>query len=129
MAYDVITGISVGSLNAYLLSLFPKGDEKEALDYAAKLWKIIDRKSVWQMWPIYKLPLVLLQDGLVDNSPLETFIRKSSKGKSLKRRLYVGASDIRYNEFIRFTNEDMTTMDDAINVLMSSVAIPVFFPF
>ena len=41
VAYDVITGISVGSLNAAAISFFEKGDEIRAKDYLNNIWKTI----------------------------------------------------------------------------------------
>ena len=36
--YDVIAGVSVGALNAAILSFFEKGDEKRAIEELANLW-------------------------------------------------------------------------------------------
>lgn len=36
-AYDIVSGVSVGSINSAALSLFKKGEEKEAVDFLCKL--------------------------------------------------------------------------------------------
>ena len=55
--YDVVTGISVGSINAAAFSVFKKGDEKEAADFILDTWRSIkSRKTVYvNYWlgPLY----------------------------------------------------------------------------
>jgi predicted acylesterase/phospholipase RssA len=41
VAYDVITGISAGGLNAGALSLFKQGDEKNASHFLDNIWNNI----------------------------------------------------------------------------------------
>jgi predicted acylesterase/phospholipase RssA len=38
VAYDTVSGVSGGALNAVLLSSFAKGDEKAAVDRMEKFW-------------------------------------------------------------------------------------------
>ncbi len=33
VAYDIVSGVSMGAMNSALMSLFKKGDEKAALEY------------------------------------------------------------------------------------------------
>ena len=40
--YDVISGISVGAINAAGISLFPKGQEEEATQFMIDKWNNID---------------------------------------------------------------------------------------
>ena len=47
----------------------------------------------------------------------------------IKRRFIIGTTDIIKGELVRFTNEDVLTVDDKVNMLMSSSAIPGVFPF
>lgn len=38
MHYDYVAGVSIGSVNASYFALFPKGQEKEAIDSLAALY-------------------------------------------------------------------------------------------
>ena len=38
MEYDVISGVSVGAINAGMFSLFPKGNEIDAAKYMYNCW-------------------------------------------------------------------------------------------
>ena len=48
--YDVITGISVGAINAFGLSLFPTGKEWEASDFMLNFWQDLTQEDVFQTW-------------------------------------------------------------------------------
>ena len=43
--WDVIVGVSAGSLNAGGMSTFPIGKEKEAADYIVSVWEEVRRKD------------------------------------------------------------------------------------
>ena len=45
--YDVISGISVGSLNAALVSLFDKGDELNQTAFMQDYWLNMTTEKVW----------------------------------------------------------------------------------
>jgi len=47
VAYDVVTGISVGSINGLVFSSFEKGKEKEAVDFLDSVWNEVQRKDIW----------------------------------------------------------------------------------
>jgi predicted acylesterase/phospholipase RssA len=51
MHYDVISGISVGSINAGGLSLYPKGQEKEATELLRTMWLNLTNNDIWKFWP------------------------------------------------------------------------------
>ena len=38
IAYDVVEGVSIGSINAALFSRFERGDEKNAIDFMTSFW-------------------------------------------------------------------------------------------
>ena len=77
VAYDVITGISAGSLNGLSISLFEKGDEKRARDYLKNIWTTIKRENIYKNWPIWKIPF--LQPGFVDSSPMREYLNNIIK--------------------------------------------------
>ena len=51
-AYDVVTGVSVGSLNALLVSVYPKGQEKEMVQYLSDTWLSLLNSDVWANWTL-----------------------------------------------------------------------------
>lgn len=51
--YDVVEGVSVGALNAFVLATYPKGSEKDAIDRLILLWQTISAATLWSYWPLY----------------------------------------------------------------------------
>ena len=58
VTYDIVTGISAGSLNAVAISFFEKGDEKRARDFLNNVWKTIKQENIYKMWPVWKIPFL-----------------------------------------------------------------------
>ena len=48
--YDVVTGISVGAVNAFGYALYPKGQEAEASDFMMNFWEDLKQENVFQSW-------------------------------------------------------------------------------
>ena len=112
-----------------IFSTFKKGEEKAAIAFLESLWNSINRKSIWKLWPLYKYPFILFQSGLVDNSPAEKLLRSNLQGRTPERRIFIGASDIENDKYVRFTNEDMQSFDDMVNIVKSSGSFPIVFPY
>lgn len=67
VAYDVIEGVSVGSINAGVLASFEKGDERNAVEFLEATWLTLPVKEFWTHWP-YLGPFELLwRNSLLDN--------------------------------------------------------------
>ena len=90
LEWDVITGVSVGSINAAALSLHEIGKEREAVDWMVKLWKTFGQSDIYKKWPFGLAQGWLFEEGIWDNSPVEAFLKKqfdSFTDKSLKRKV------------------------------------------
>jgi predicted patatin/cPLA2 family phospholipase len=126
--WSVITGISVGSLNAAGLSVFEPGKEEEAIDFIIKTWKDIkgnrDIYDNWWMGPLYGL---FYKTGLYDTEPLHKLLAKLLDGRSLKKNLIVGATNIETGLYERF-DSDSSSFEDTIYQVLTSTAFPVIFP-
>ena len=72
--YDVVTGVSAGSINALALAGWEKGRETEAVQWASDLWKNLHTSDVWVKWPLELYNAFFGKSGMVDNSPLLTFL-------------------------------------------------------
>jgi NTE family protein len=53
--YDVVVGVSIGAMNGGAFSLFPLGEEKEAIEYLEQIWATIDHTNMFQDWGWYAL--------------------------------------------------------------------------
>lgn len=92
--YDVISGISVGSINSAGIALYPKGKEEEATDFIVDLWKDMEAKDLWKYWDKGWYDAITNETGILDSSPLYEFIQSVLGNKSFYRKLIVGAVDL-----------------------------------
>lgn len=73
--WDVISGISVGALNAAHVSTYPIGQEQQMSEDLLTMWTNITQGSLYQSWNWGVLEGLLFEKGLVDTHPLHDFIR------------------------------------------------------
>lgn len=128
--YDVLTGVSVGSLNAAGIVGFEKGKEKEAADYVLKLWKDITKDDIFKSWTGGIVNGILFQAGIFNTDPLVDFIKKEIGNKVLKRRIVLGAADANTAKFEAFSYKATGDLPkDFLTNVYASAAIPFLFPY
>jgi len=122
--FDVITGISVGGLNAGIFSYY--NDIITALPTLITMYTTIrtpdiyysDIRNVFSRWSIY------------NNAPLEKTLRTLLQSLSLPKYppiVLIGASNV-YTEKLDIFAINTLSLSEKIDVLMSTTAIPLIFP-
>ncbi len=129
--YDFISGISIGSINAVMVSLHEIGKEKEAADVLLAEWRSITGGDyLYRNWPwggvirgfFYKT-------GLFDSTPAKENLQKIvGKYKGLKRGLILGTVDTETGDYVTYDNLSLKDNDRIVNGVVSSGAFPVVFP-
>lgn len=117
--YDILSGISVGSLNCGFLSMFPCGKEKEALEELLSIWTGLrgtkDIHVPWYKGVLWVLPL-LWKTSLRNSSPLEKLVRRRldvSASRSSGRELRVGAVSLTTGQY-RVFDQNYSDLPSAI---------------
>lgn len=126
-AYDVVSGVSAGSINGAALSIFEPGDEFNALDVLSTVWQVLTTDDIFKNWWPLGIVQGLNKYGLVDQSPLRKFIEKFFNEHSFEyKRLvsFLGVDGITGNTEI--FNETLSDQDK-LNGIMTSSAIPFVF--
>lgn len=72
--YDVVSGISVGALNAAHCATYAIGQEGQMADDLVAMWSNLTSDNIYQNWRGGILAGLLWQKGLYDNTPLRDFI-------------------------------------------------------
>lgn len=115
---DLVTGVSVGSLNATLWA------QEENLELLEQLWRGIKgnsdiyHKNWWEFWKLYS--------RLLDNTPLKKLIDKYvnlDKLKNSRIELKIGVVQLQSGEYIVIDKQH----SDYKSMLLASTAIPVAF--
>ena len=125
IAYDVLEGVSIGSINAAVFSTFERGDEKSAIDELEKLWLSIPVKDFWDWWPTLGPLEAIWRPSLLDNHKMKDKIHEIMKNQKLYRNLTIQAVDLSTGQVIIF--DETTPMDELSKAVIASASIPMFF--
>ena len=128
--WDVISGISVGAVNGAGISIYPKGQEKEASEFLIRKWKnITGPDSVYKNWQPYGIITGLLsKSGIFSTEPLKQFMDEIlAKNLTLKRELIVGATNVKTGGFDIFDFKNLS-VNEYIFAILSSASVPFIFP-
>lgn len=122
--WDIITGVSAGSLNTILLGLYNETEQETAIHTLTNIWMHITNKDV------YKRNYDPFWDkSLYDNSPLNnTIYNIINKYNGLKRKIIISATNLNNGEKHVFSNNKMLSNHDILNIIMGSASIPIYFP-
>ena len=102
--YDVVAGVSIGSINASGLAMFDIGDEAEAADYIYRTWQKIRTEDVYAKWP-FSFVEGLYSESMYDTSPAyETMNRLFSPFHEYKRAFSLSTVDIETGEVVLLTD-------------------------
>ncbi len=128
--YDVVTGISVGSINAAAFSIYEPGKEREAADFLLNKWRSLKgKRSIFKNWffgPLYGL---LFKSGLYDSSPLHDFLDNLVDNQQIKRKVVVGATNIVKGTYQTWDETNFIgNLQSYIDAVMASTAVPILFP-
>lgn len=136
--FQVIRGVSVGSLNAAVLAMAPT-DGGEAASLAALKDRVVELEGLWRNeirgnHSVYKertggfAGLIAGADSLNSFAPLEALIKRHASPQALKesgRDFKVGTVSLVSSLYQEWGPDD----DRFLQMLLASSAIPVVFPF
>lgn len=129
MAYDVVTGVSAGSINTAAVILFEKGDEEEMVKFLSDTWSSIVDKDVYKMWSEGLVKAVTQESGVFDDGPLSAYLLNIVKEKGpIKRKFMVSAVDVNSGTYVLFSEKNVTTYEEQVKAVVSSSSIPFVFP-
>jgi predicted patatin/cPLA2 family phospholipase len=130
VAYDVVTGISVGALNAASLALFQPGDEQSALKFILGTWRGIKSwHDVYKRWPLSVLSGFIDKSSFYNTSPLKKLLSSKIQGKEILRKIVVGSVDLKTGKYQTWDERNMMNYQQIVERIMCSSAFPGFFPY
>jgi predicted patatin/cPLA2 family phospholipase len=124
--WDVISGVSIGAINAVGFSLFKKGDEDAASQYMIDFWHNLTASKIYSNWPGYIIEGAFWRTGLYNNTRFVDFLRDFVHLDTVYRKVVVGATNAKTGTFVRYT-EALGTEDLMYNAVRASSAFPGFF--
>jgi predicted acylesterase/phospholipase RssA len=128
VAWDAVSGVSGGALNAVLLSNFAKGDEKSAVDKLHSFWTDAGRTDLYKSWLGGVVRGLFFEGGIYNSKPLEDFIKKEFKDVSPKRAMDIGITNVQDGSYVDFSDKNVTTGDNLVGALYASMSFAGFYP-
>jgi len=129
--YDVVSGVSVGSINGLYVATFAKGDEKKMAEELLYRWGNLTQSQIyipwynssWTEWEaFYDMPSVY------DNSPLKQLMDDYMKDKKVLRKVSIGISDATNVDSVTYDIENLPN-ENITQLVLDSTAMPFFFPY
>lgn len=65
----MVTGISIGSINGFMVSIHKKGNETKMIEWMEDLWSSLDSDDLFENWPYGIGEGILFRPGLFNNKP------------------------------------------------------------
>lgn len=125
VAYNVVTGISAGSLNAFAVCQFAMGDEVAMSEYILNLWLSLNgTDSVYKKWEGGDIDGLLFHSSIYNTAPLIETLRNDFK-YGVHRNVTVGSTNLDTGLFANFNESLGNAILDAV---ICSSSIPFVFP-
>jgi len=125
--YDIIAGVSVGSINAVHIAQFEPVAQPIGVQELEEFWMgIKGNSSIFKEWCLGKMA-GLWKGGMVNPAPLEKLLRSNVNPERLKKsgvKLRVGAVNLKTGLY-KYVTE---TQENIIEWIMASAAEPGAFP-
>jgi len=129
VAYQVVSGVQGGALNAGLLGKFAVGDELSAIGEMQRFWVNASQTPLYKDWKGGVVDGLLFKGGLYDSSPLRAFLEAEFSGSSPStRHVNVGLVDVLTGDYRDFSEKTMNgSPDEIVDVMFASFSIPGYF--
>jgi predicted acylesterase/phospholipase RssA len=122
--YDVVTGVSIGSVNAATIGMYEKGREKEAFAKLKEYWSDSSTNGTFVEWPTWGPLSAFWKNSLFDNTPSH----KSINSRLLNEmRRKVAFQSVNANDGKVYSFDE--TLDPSLQgeSVVASTSIPVAF--
>ena len=124
MHYDYVAGVSIGSVNASYFALFPKGQEKEAIDSLAALYDGRPTSDFFKMLK-YSWYQAFRKDHIATNKAFKNILTEVHAGKPFQRGLSILSCDLTSGQILIF--DETVSDEERIDAIISSTAISMAF--
>jgi len=127
--YDVITGVSVGSINAMALAMHKIGDEKSAVDWMIDMWTKLKPTDIYGSWNFGILEGLFFEEGIWTNQNEVDFLTETFNNfeeKKVHRKININTVDFDTGKIYKFTEaEDFSRLP---SIVVASTSMPFAFP-
>jgi predicted patatin/cPLA2 family phospholipase len=125
MDYNIVSGVSIGSVNAGLVTNYPIGQDKPMANNIVAFWNSINNNSdIYKEWPGGLIVGLLFERGLYNNEPAYELGKIWCSGPR-QRNITCGSANLDTGLFDTFNESVGAAIVDAV---IASSSVPFFFP-
>lgn len=127
--YDVVTGVSVGSINAMGISLHKIGEERAAAMWMDRLWSNLNASNIYENWPYGVIEGIFFREGLWTNQPELEYLSArfdDFEDHKIYRRVNINTCDFDTGEVFKYN--ETTPLDKIAAAVVASTSMPFAFP-
>ena len=128
--WDVMTGVSVGSINTCAGACFAKGDELNMSVFLSDAWQNLTTPDIWVYWQDSNVAdWIFEKPGILDTSPAVPFLASLVKDLgSIKRRFTMATVDVGTGEYIGWDQKSVS-FEELPHAAFASGSMPAIFPY
>lgn len=126
--YDVVTGVSVGAINAAAIALHKKGDEQKCSNWLTQMWMDINADDIYASWPLGIAEGLTTKEGIYNNAVEGDFLTKAFstfKDKKMFRKWVINTVDFDSGEVVNF--DESSEWNSIPKRIVSSTSMPFAF--
>jgi predicted acylesterase/phospholipase RssA len=127
-AYDSVSGVSGGAINAVIMSNYTKGQEKAAAERMEQFWRDASNAQLYKGWFGGIARGLFFEGGLYNSAPLEKFLTSEFGGVKLQRSVDLGIVDVVTGAYKEFSTDNITAGQNLHDALYASLSFSGFFP-
>lgn len=128
LAWDVVAGVSAGSLNAVALGGFRPDQVTEGTDFVYALWNSIPDYRAYGNWPFGIVQGIFQKQGIFDFQPGKDWVTEQWGDKTVNRKVSFATTDANNADYVVYEYEPTGTLpSDYIESAFASSSIPAFF--
>ena len=129
ISYDVISGVTIGAVNAAWMSQFPKGMEEPMMDELLDFWLTMKSSDIYKDWAGGVIQGLLFEPALYDTTPgmqyLQTHVTQPPQ-----RYVAIGTTNANNGTYKLWHNfNENLSVNDFLTSVMASTGIPGMFSY
>lgn len=129
IGYDVISGVTIGGINAAWMSQFPKGLEEPMVDELTDFWLTVKSSDMYKNWEAGPIQGLLFESSLYNTAPGNQYL-KTHITQPPQRYVAIGTANANNGAFKVFHNFDQNfEVENFLNVVQAANGIAAVFPY
>ena len=110
MAYQAVSGVAGGAVNAVILATFAEGEETSAADRMKTFWVNSANTKLYKDWIGGDIEGLLIKGGIWNDENVLDFIRTEMQNMIADQRwVDVGLTDVLKGTYVDYTNEELSS--------------------